>query len=125
MPVAEYEIEIDLGAEQAWEKLRDFSAAMGIGVWETLENLDAPATLEDLFDMYGPNLKIVDVGAAQVDANLVARAAEFGVRLCLVGAVEDTALSGGDNAPWRASLKNSVAAFSTEYPDSIVGLLGR
>lgn len=106
-------------------KLRDFSTATGIGVWGTLENLDAIPALERLLETYGPALKIVDVEADQITSELLERVTENGVRLCLVGAVEDIALAGGDTAPWLESFNSPVAVYLTEYPDAVMELLGR
>lgn len=106
-------------------KLRDFSTATGIGVWDTLVNTDATAALERFAALYGPSLKIVDVSIDEIATELVARATELGVRLSLAGGVEDVALSGGDTGPWTAALRQPVAVYLTENPDAVLELLGR
>lgn len=106
-------------------KLRDFSAATGIGVWDNLIDTETAAELERFANLYGPALKVVDVRADEISPDLVTRATELGVRLSLVGGVEDVALAGGDTAPWEAVLGHPVAAYMTDHPDALLNLLGR
>ena len=106
-------------------KLRDFSLATGIGVWGTVENLDALPAFEKLLELYGSSLRIVDVEADQITSDLVARTTENGVRLSLVGPMQDMAISGGNPAPWLAAFDNPAGAYKTQYPDEIMQLVGR
>ncbi|WP_170102928.1 glycerophosphodiester phosphodiesterase [Marivita geojedonensis] len=113
----------------SWEdkaKLHEIMTATGIGAWDSLTDVrDTTATLEKLVDAYGSALKIVDVYTTQLSQDLIARAAELEVRLCIVSSVEDVALTSGDTAPWLDALNKPVAAFTTDYPDAVLGLLGR
>jgi hypothetical protein len=116
-----------LFAEGDLPKLRAITAVTGIGAWCTIAFARDPlAALDRFIEHLGSDLKVVDVAHEQITADLIARAEQFGVRLSLRGADrEDKALRIGDAAPWLEASGDPVAVFSTEYPDTVLKLLGR
>ena len=107
--------------------LRAITEATGIGAWSGVFDAHDPmAALEERMRRFGSDMKVIDVESDQLNPDFVARAEQLGVRLCLRGmGWEDVALTGGNTKPWLEAFDGPTALFMTEYPDTVLGLMGR
>lgn len=109
------------------QKLSAVSAASGIGVWASVVDASNPlAEFEQRLAMFGPALKVVDVRSSSLTSEMLAKAEEHGVRLAVAGIFwEDIELKAGNSNPWLEALDSAAAVYWTEYPDTVLSLMGR
>ena len=107
--------------------LRAITEATGIGAWTTVTQARSPIeALEQQIEMFGADLKVVDVEYDQLTTDLIVWADQRGVRLSHRGmGREDIALRGGDTKPWLDALDGPANLFVTQHPDAVMKLLGR
>lgn len=109
--------------------LEDIRATTGIKVLVGMRSSsDYLSNLEDLAQAMGPDLAMVTVYTRDLSPQIVARAHELGVALCISGLdAEDSALIYRDDlGPWQDALASgSAAAVLTAVPDAVAGLMGR
>ncbi|MBF9058477.1 hypothetical protein HKCCSP123_04715 [Rhodobacterales bacterium HKCCSP123] len=92
-------------------------------VFDTSDNV---AILDAHHALLGASIAIAHInGTSLMTPELVARAAEVGVRLSVRGGREDFALEDGNSAPWRDALVTDAAVFWTTHPEQVLEMLER
>lgn len=108
-------------------QLLETAEATGIGVFIDLEEYTSTGRAFDRsVNRYGSRLKMVSVGPDQFTPEILERAEEHEVAVCINGfSLDDAAQLGSDYRPWTRALALGADAYMTRLPMVVQDLLRR